>query len=165
MAYCNYILVVAVILLIGFLIISSKRNLMKKGWLKGVVNTTEIIAIFFMTLTVVLFPDLRSVKTTGEYYYATCTLKLTDMSRLEDYKSGGSFCQLPALVYYPNDNSIKNNTYPLIVFSHGGISTKTSKISLFKELVSHGYVVVSIDHTYHSLCTEIDGKKVYIGSG
>jgi len=53
----------------------------------------------------------------------------------------------------------------LIVFSHSGTSTKTSNLSLYKELASHGYVVVSIDHTYHSLGTEIDGKKVYIDLG
>lgn len=165
MAFHNYILLIAVILLIGFLVVSSKRNLMNKGWLKGVVNTTAIIAIVFMTFAVVLFPDLSSVKTTGEYSYASCTLELTDMSRIEDYKSDSSFRKLSVLVQYPDDNSIKNNTCPLIVFSHGGISTKRSNISLYKELASHGYVVASIDHTYHALSTEIDGKKVYIDSG
>lgn len=165
MIFYNYILLVAVILLIGFLAVSSKKNLMKKGWLKGAVNTTAIIAIVFMAFTVVLFPDLRSVKTTGKYYYTSCTLKLTDMSRIENYRSDGSFRKLSVLVYHPDNNGIKNNTCPLIVFSHGGISTKTSNLSLFKELASHGYVVVSIDHTYHSLCTEIDGKKVHIDSG
>lgn len=164
-AFHNYILLVVSILLLGFLVVSVKQKLMKKGWLKRVVNTTAIIAFVIMTFAVVLFPDLRSVKTTGEYSYASCKLELTDMSRIEDYKSDGSFRKLSVLVYYPDEDSIKNNTCPLIVFSHGGISTKTSNLSLYKELASHGYVVVSIDHTYHALSTEIDGKKVYIDSG
>ncbi len=164
MAFYNYILLGAVIVLIGFLIVSSKKKLMKKK-LKGVVNTVTIIAIVFITLAVVVFPDLRSVETTGEYSNNCCTLEVTDMSRLEDYRSDGSYRKLALLVYYPDDNSIKDNSCPLIVFSHGGISTKTSNLSLFEELASHGYVVVSIDHTYHSLCTKIDGKKIYIDSG
>lgn len=164
MAFYNYTLLACVFLLIGYLIISSKKNLIKMGWLKGVVNTIVIIAIVFMIFLVIMFPDLKSVKTTGEYSYKSCTLELTDTSRLEDYKSDGSFRKLSVLIYYPDDNSIKNNTCPLIVFSHGGISTKTSNISLFKELASHGYVVVSIDHTYHSLCTEIGGRKIYVDS-
>lgn len=165
MAFHNYILLVVLILLLGFLVLSSKKKLMKKGWLKRVVNTTATIAIIVIIFAVVLFPDLTSVKTTGEYSYASCTLELTDLSCLEGYKSDGSFRKLSALVYYPDDDSIKNNTCSLIVFSHGGISTKTSNLSLFKELASHGYVVVSIDHAYHALSSEIDGKKVHIDSG
>jgi hypothetical protein len=42
---------------------------------------------------------------------------------------------------------------------------KTSNLSLYKELASHGYVVVSIDHTYHALYTEIDGMKIHIDFG
>lgn len=164
MAFHNYILLVVLILLISFLFVSYRRKLMKKSWLRRVVNTFTIIAIVLIIFAVVLFPDLRSVKTTGEYSYTSCVLELTDTSRIEDYKSDGSYRTLSVLVYYPDADSIKNNTCPLIVFSHGGISTKTSNLSLFKELASHGYVVVSIDHTYHALSTEIDGKKVYIDS-
>jgi dienelactone hydrolase len=113
----------------------------------------------------VLFPDFRSVKTTGEYSFSSCVIELTDSSRIENYKNDGTFRKLSVLVYYPDEDSIENNTCPLIVFSHGGISTKTSNISLYKELASHGYVVVSIDHTYHALSAEIDGEKIHINSG
>ncbi len=94
MAFYNYILIVVVILLFGFLVASSKRKPIRKHWLKRVVKTIAIIAIIFTTFTVVLFPDLRSVKTTGEYSYASCTLELIDMSRIEDYKIDGSFRKL-----------------------------------------------------------------------
>ena len=165
MAFYNYILLVVLIFLLGFLIVSSKRKLIKKARLKGTVNVVIITAIVLITCAVILFPDLGSVKTTGEYAYASCVSELTHMSRMESYKSDGSPRKLPVLVYYPDTNEIENNTAPLIVFSHGGISTKTSNLSLYKELASHGYVVVSIDHTYHALSTEIDGKKIYIDSG
>lgn len=165
MAYRNYILIFVLILLLGFLVLSSKQKLIKKGWLKRTINVVTITAIVFITLAVVFFPDLRSIKTTGGYSYTSYELELTDSSRLEDYKNDGSSRKLSVLVYHPDDDKIKKSTCPLIVFSHGGISTRTSNLSLYKELASHGYVVASISHTYHALSTEIAGKKISIDSG
>ena len=51
----------------------------------------------------------------------------------------------------------------MLVFSHGAFGIKTSNTSTFTELASHGYVVVSIDHPYHSFYTvSEDGKVVTI---
>lgn len=165
MAYRNYILLVVIILLIGFLFVFYRRKPIKRRWLKRLVSALTIASIVFITFAVVFFPDLRSIQTTGEYSYTSRVLELTDTSRIESYKNDGSSRKLSVLVYYPDAENIENNTCPLIVFSHGGISTKTSNLSLYKELASHGYVVVSIGHTYHELSTEIDGKKIYIDSG
>ena len=162
MAFYNYILIFVLFLLVGFLVLSSKKKLIRKNWLKKLVNTTAIIAITIIAFAVVLFPDLRNTKTTGEYSYASCTLELTDTSRIENYKSDDSFRKLSVLIFYPDESNIERNTCPLIVFSHGGISTKTSNLSLYKELASHGYVVVSIDHTYQAISTRMEGKKIYI---
>lgn len=165
MAFYNYILLVVLILLISFLFVLAKQKLIKKGWLRKTVKIVTITTIVFITCAVVLFPNLNSIKTTGEYSYTSSVLELTDTSRIENYKSDGSPRKLSLLVYYPDVNKIENNSCPLIVFSHGGISTKTSNLSLYKELASHGYVVASIEHTYHALSTEIEGKKIYIDSG
>ena len=165
MAIYNYILLVVLILLLGFLVVYSKKKLIKKRWLKRTVNVVTTTAIVFITLAVALFPSLGSVKITGEYSYASSVLEFTDISRIEEFKSDGSFRKLSVLVYYPVVGGIENNSCPLIVFSHGGISTKTSNLSLFEELASHGYVVASIEHTYHALSTEIGGKNVGIDSG
>ena len=165
MGYHSCILLGIITLLVSFLSVSNRQKLIKNVMLKRMVNVPTIIAIVFIAFAVVLFPDLGSIKTTGEYSYTHSVLELTDTSRLEDYKSDGCFRKLSVLVYYPDSDGIENNTCPLIVFSHGGISTKTSNLSLYKELASYGYVVVSIDHTYHSLSTEVGGKKIYIDSG
>jgi dienelactone hydrolase len=165
MAYHSYILLGIIILLVSFLFVSYRRKLIKNVLLKRAVNVFTIIAIVFTAFVVVLFPDLGSVKTTGEYSYTSRVLELTDTSHFENYKSDGSPRKLSVLIYYPDVDGIKNNTCPLVVFSHGGISTKASNLSLYKELASHGYVVVSIDHTYHALSTEIEGKKINIDSG
>ena len=52
--------------------------------------------------------------------------------------------------WYPKKADEK---YPLLVFSHGAYGIKASNTSTYTELASHGYVVVSIDHPYHSFYT------------
>lgn len=161
----NYILIFMLILLSGFLFVLYKRKPIQREWLKKLVSLFTIIAIVITTFTVVLFPSFHSVKTTGEYTFSSSIVELTDSSRIEQYKNDGSLRKLSVLIYYPDSYSIEKNSCPLVVFSHGGISTKTSNLSLYKELASHGYVVVSIDHTYHALSVEIDGQKIPIDSG
>jgi len=165
MAFYNYILLAVLLLLIGFLYYSAKGRLIRRGWLKRTANVIAVIAIVFITLAVVLFPNLKSIPVTGEYSYTSCVVELTDTSRIEEFRTDGSPRNLSVLVYYPNGGGIENNSCPLIIFSHGGISTKTSNLSLYKELASHGYVVASIDHTYHAINTKIDGVNIPIDSG
>ena len=165
MAFYHYILLAVLFLLIGFLAVSVKRKLIKKGWLKKTVHGITAFSIVLILCTIALFPNLKSIPNTGDYAYSSCVLELTDTARIETFKTDGSPRKLSVLVYYPHDGEIVNKTCPLIVFSHGGISMKTSNLSLYQELASHGYVVVSIDHTYHALNTEIDGVKIHIDSG
>ncbi len=165
MAFYNYILLAVSVLLIGFRVIMGKLKIIKKGWLKRIVSSVTTIAIIFILTAVVMFPNFKSIPTTGVYSYTSCVLELTDLSRMEELKNDGSPRKLSLLVYYPKEGGILDNSCPLIVFSHGGISTKTSNLSLYKELASHGYVVVSIDHTYHALYTKIDGVNITIDPG
>lgn len=165
MAFYNYILLFVLLLLLGFLVLSSKRSLIKRLWLKRTVNVIISVFLLLIICVVVLFPNFPSIQTTGEYSYASSVLELTDWSRMEKFRTDGSPRKLSVLTFYPEKDDIGNNTCPLIVFSHGGISTKTSNLSLYKELASHGYVVVSIDHTYHALNTHIEGESIHIDSG
>jgi len=51
--------------------------------------------------------------------------------------------------------------FPLVLFSHGTGGTSFEYTSLFEELVSHGYVVVAIEHTY--MASEVafpDGRVI-----
>jgi dienelactone hydrolase len=118
-----------------------------------------------MSLIVVFFPGLSSVKTTGQYAVASTTLQLTDESRIEEFGDNGGPRKVSVLAFYPDNATLPDGGCPLIVFSHGGISVDTSNLSLYEELASHGYVVASISHTYHALFTKIDGHMVFIDSG
>ncbi|QGG51980.1 alpha/beta hydrolase family protein [Lysinibacillus pakistanensis] len=69
---------------------------------------------------------------------------------------------------YGQTNSIKDiavsnkeDKYPVLLFSHGFGSTRMQSISQMEELASHGYIVVSVDHTNDAAYTKFpDGQEV-----
>jgi hypothetical protein len=57
---------------------------------------------------------------------------------------------------------IADETFPVLIFSHGYNSKANGYYALLSELVSQGYVVFSINHTYESTGTTFpDGTEVY----
>ena len=64
-----------------------------------------------------------------------------------------------AYLYAPVAPSDEN--FPLLVFSHGWSGFKEQNIYQVEELVSHGYVVVGINHTYGAIMTVFpDGRAM-----
>ncbi len=114
-----------------------------------------------------VFPPYELIETTGEHTVATALYTYVDQNRVETYSDSGEQRKLTVMFWYPQDTGADDlHSYPLIVFSHGGLSTKTSNESLYHELASHGYVVGSIDHTYHAFAaTDVDGNTTWIDSG
>lgn len=54
---------------------------------------------------------------------------------------------------------IAAGSFPVIVFSHGLQGFRNQNTAMVEELVSHGYVVVTIDHTYGNVMTVFpDGR-------
>ncbi|MCB9434292.1 MAG: hypothetical protein H6668_20155 [Ardenticatenaceae bacterium] len=60
----------------------------------------------------------------------------------------------------------ENGRFPLLIFSHGvRVGFRGQNSSQIQELVSHGYVVVAIDHTYGGLFTVFpDGRVVFFNN-
>lgn len=53
-------------------------------------------------------------------------------------------------------------SYPLIIMSHGMGTSRFFQVTQVEELASHGYIVASIDHTYHTLATLFpDGEATH----
>lgn len=123
-----------------------------------------MVLLVIMALTPALvFPEYKMIETTGTFKVSTDLYTYIDKSRVETYTDTGENRKLNVEFWYPEDT---DETYPLIIFSHGAFGIKTSNESLFNELASHGYVVCSIDHTYQSLCTtDVDGNKTWIDKG
>lgn len=56
--------------------------------------------------------------------------------------------------------SDREQTYPVILFSHGAGTTMETQTSQCEDLASHGYIVAAIDHTYVSTATVFPDRIV-----
>ncbi len=57
---------------------------------------------------------------------------------------------------------VADETFPVLIFSHGYNSKANGYYALLKELVSHGYIIFAINHTYESTgSTFPDGRLTY----
>ncbi|GIP22138.1 alpha/beta hydrolase [Paenibacillus sp. J22TS3] len=124
---------------------------------RTVVKTVLMILVLTLAFApVLIFPQYKSPKVTGPYEVATASYTYTDKKRVDPFTHAGNrFVNVE--FWYPKN---ANGTYPLLVFSHGAFGIKSSNSSTYTELASHGYVVVSIDHPYHSFYTVSDDGKV-----
>ncbi|MGE7676138.1 alpha/beta hydrolase family protein [Lysinibacillus sp. NPDC094403] len=116
-----------------------------------------ILTFVFVLSPVIIFPQHHSPKVTGEYEVATATYTYVDKNRIEEFTNTGDKRFVNVEFWYPKN---ANGTYPLLVFSHGALGIKISNRSTYTELASHGYVVVSIDHPYHSFYTRSEDGTV-----
>jgi hypothetical protein len=102
---------------------------------------------------VLIFPPYNPLAVTGSSAIHTAHYTYRDEHRSEQYSSSGEDRRVNVTFWYPQEAD-GNETYPLIVFSHGGLGLETSNESLYRELASHGYVVCSIGHPYHAFWTK-----------
>ncbi|MDD1505161.1 dienelactone hydrolase family protein [Lysinibacillus sp. CNPSo 3705] len=144
-------------------LILKKTNIKQYKTSNIVWKSIMMILIFVFVLSpVIIFPQYQLPKVTGEYEVATATDTYIDRNRMEVFSNKEDNRSVNVEFWYPKN---ADGTYPLLVFSHGAYGIKTSNESTFTELASHGYVVVSIDHPYHSFYTQSeDGKVTMVNS-
>jgi hypothetical protein len=119
--------------------------------------------LLLASLPAIVFPQHPPLATTGRFQVATASYTYTDPTRAETYTTTGQKRKVNVKLWYPANGT---GRYPLLVFSHGAFGVKSSNTSLFEELASHGYVVSSIDHPFHSLYTKDDrGHTTLINRG
>lgn len=84
---------------------------------------------------------------------------------LNGYKEGLTIEALDAT--YRNvavrDAPMRDGKYPLIVFSHGSGGTRVGYTFFVEHMASHGYIVMSADHTGNSRFTFLNGQVVERG--
>jgi dienelactone hydrolase len=124
--------------------------------LKGILI---LLLVFLAMIPAIVFPRYERISPTGSYPIETAKFTLVDQSRDELFTIGQDYRKVNVSIWYPQ-NPQNDETFPLIIFSHGGLGTITSNESLYLELASHGYVVYSIGHPYHALWTEDENGSV-----
>lgn len=157
------------ILLLFLWIIALVRWLMKKNVVEGNKKTFGLIMgsigtafLFFIALVPsFLFTGYEGLETTGIYEVTQTEAILMDKNRLESMEEDGSYREVPVHFYYPKTESEEHrNAFPLVLFSHGAFGYYQSNSSSYLELASRGYVVVSLDHPYHSFFTKDTNGKI-----
>ena len=125
---------------------------------------THIVIIFVAMAPAFIFVDYGERPVTGEFTPAEANAVLTDTSRTETFENDGSFREIPVHIFYPEEtDKVNKGSLPLVFFSHGAFGWYQSNISAYKELASNGYVVVSLDHPYHSFFTkDTTGKLITV---
>ncbi|CAM4310908.1 alpha/beta hydrolase family protein [Paenibacillus typhae] len=130
---------------------------------RSAIVVKAILMLLLLSLAfapVLLFPQYRLPEVTGEYPVGTAVYTYTDKNRIEEFTDTGEHRHVNVEFWYPEQ---AEGPYPLLVFSHGAYGISSSNTSTFTELASHGYVVASIGHPYHSFYTESeDGKLTMI---
>lgn len=116
-----------------------------------------ILAFVFALTPAIVFPQHKAPKVTGKYEVTTASYTYVDKNRMEEFTDMGKNRLVNVEIWYPEKADGK---YPLLVFSHGAYGIKASNTSTYTELASHGYVVVSIDHPYHSFYTRSEDGTV-----
>ena len=140
----------------------SKVNKKKRKWWLIPVGIIALLAIGVIFVPKLLFTDYAGLPTTGSYGVKMVSAILVDKNRVESFEEDGSNREVPIYFYYPDiteeeqvDNKENSgNKFPLVVFSHGAFGYYESNTSTYMELASHGYVVISLDHPYHSFFTK-----------
>lgn len=122
-----------------------------------------LMLVVIAIIPALVFPQYHLLPVTGKYQVATATYTYVDKNRIEQFTDTGENRHVNVEFWYPEQ---ADGTYPLLVFSPGAFGSKESNYSAYMELASHGYVVCSIDHPYHSFYTESeDGNRAFIDQG
>lgn len=147
---------------IGYLLRRKKTEKAKKAVFMILGALLSIVLIFLSMVPSFVFTDYQGLPVTGTYTVAQVKAILTDESRLEEQETDGSNREVPVYFFYPEDAE-SGETFPVVFFSHGAFGYYQSNMSTYMELASHGYVVVSMEHPYHSFFTsDTSGKTVIV---
>ncbi len=122
-----------------------------------------LLLITIIVIPKILFTDYEGLPTTGPYEVKQVETILVDRERLESFETDGSNREVPIYFYYPDVDESREKKFPLVIFSHGAFGYYQSNTSTYMELASHGYVVISLDHPYHSFFTkDTEGKTITV---
>lgn len=161
---CFALLIIRVVTALVSFIVKREKVAGNKSKSGAVVNA--VIGVLLLTVSLVpamLFTGYEGLATTGVYEVEMSSAILVDKSRVESFETDGSKREIPVHFYYPETENAGENSFPLVVFSHGAFGYYQSNTSTYMELASHGYVVISLDHPYHSFFTEdTDGQLVTV---
>lgn len=143
--------------------VATGRLSKKKSVAKAIL---AVVLFTFASVPAFLFTGYEGLPTTGQYKVKMAEDIWVDESRVEEFEKDGSKREVPVHFYYPEVEGDVKGEFPLVIFSHGAFGYYQSNTSTYQELASRGYVVISLDHPYHSFfTTDTDGKLITVDPG
>ena len=160
--FCFFTLLIRLARALGMYLIKRNTVTGKRSKAGAVFGGTCSILILAVTLIpAFVFTEYNGLNPSGEYKVKEASSILIDKSRTESFETDGSNREIPLHFYYPETEENKSDLFPLVIFSHGAFGFYESNFSTYMELASNGYVVISLEHPYHSLFTkDTDGKLI-----
>jgi hypothetical protein len=129
------------------------------------------LVLFLVLVPAIIFPQYEQPVISGTYEVLTTKHTWIDNSRTNLFADESGGRKLTVDFWYPDisasttlDGSSEDQTYPLVVFSHGAFGFSGSNYSTCAELASNGYIVASMAtliklfykrcrwHYYYSRC-------------
>ena len=142
---------------------NHKRGFLTKRFVSLILAVLLLVIMVAVVVIRLIFPQHEPFSTTGEFDVASILYTYKDESRIESYSSKGAPRKVNVEFWYPAN---ADGVFPLVLFSHGALGTRSSNVSLYNELASHGYVVGALDHPYQAFWARDDtGKLTLINLG
>jgi hypothetical protein len=124
--------------------------------------------LVLLSLILVLFTGFRYIipvksppAPTGSLTVVTDTMFFRYPSDIPEMLTHGSEREISVKVWYPQN--LQKKQHPLLLYSPGSFGTAEANETMFLELASRGYIVLSLNHPYHSFISETsDGKSIFM---
>ena len=117
------------------------------------------VALLIVVGKRMLFPPYDEIAVTGEYEIACEDYWVTE-DQADPFQGDGSLREVQVRAWYPKADGHPAEKLPVVVASHGSCGTIDNNRSLYRELASHGYVVLAVSHPGHAFETlHSDGRK------
>lgn len=147
----------AVALVVLFITLFRK---IRPWWKKLLMILLSLIVLGFAAFQVFIpihpMPDV-----TGDFAVTTSKESFYYETDQPEYETTEGEREVPVTIWHPENIDEVNGQ--LVLFSHGSLGVSDSNDSLFTELASHGYVVASLAHPYHSFVATLeDGSSIMI---
>lgn len=155
MNFTWFMLALAIVELIAVIVLLKKMKKRQIGREKRVLTFFAYLVISTVTIKFAVFPPVKEVKTTGTYQTAAEDYWLQTNQKGTD----GENREIQIRVWYPEDYDGAQHSANVMVFSHGSCGTIDNNLSLYKELASHGYVVLAVAHEGHAASMKRENGK------
>lgn len=155
MSFTWFMLALAIVELIAVIVLLKKMKKRQIGREKRVLTFFAYLVISTVTIKFAVFPPVKEVKTTGTYQTAAEDYWLQTNQKGTD----GENREIQIRVWYPEDYDGAQHSANVMVFSHGSCGTIDNNLSLYKELASHGYVVLAVAHEGHAASMKRENGK------